>query len=52
MLVILAPLLIAIVGALAYALADGKVSELGRIAFFAGMLALALAVATKTLQLP
>jgi len=36
-------LLIAIIGALTYALAtNGKVSELGRIAFFAGLLAFLL----------
>jgi Na+/phosphate symporter len=38
MLIILIPLLVLVVGALAYALsANGKVAELGRIAFFVGL---------------
>jgi len=35
---ILVPLLVAIAGALVYGLAGGKLSELGRIAFFVGLL--------------
>ncbi len=39
MLIIVVPLLVALIGALVYALAaNGKVSELGRIAYFVGLL--------------
>jgi energy-converting hydrogenase Eha subunit A len=37
--IVLLPILVAIIGALVYALASGKASELGRIAFFCGLLA-------------
>ncbi len=40
------PLVFAIVGALIYAITEGKPSEAGRITFAAGMFALAYAMAT------
>lgn len=53
MVIFLAPL-VALVGLLAYALsANGKVSELGRIAFFCGLLAsLLLFASARAIHLP
>jgi Na+/phosphate symporter len=45
------PLALAIVGALVYAFAKDKVAELGRIAFFAGILALAFQLSTYKFSL-
>lgn len=43
------PFAFAVIGALAYALStNAKIAELGRILFFAGALALAIALSTKT----
>lgn len=51
MLIAIVPLLLAIVGALVYALAsNAKAAELGRITFAAGMFALALVLATHTVK--
>ena len=38
MTLVLAPLLVAVVGALLYALTDGKLSEIGRILLFTGLI--------------
>jgi hypothetical protein len=47
------PLAVAVIGALLYGLTSGKLSELGRLAFFAGLLALVLNAANscKTLHI-
>lgn len=47
---ILFPLLVAVVGALAYAFASGKLSELGRISFFVGLLWVVYALLGKTVH--
>jgi hypothetical protein len=44
------PLLVAVVGALVYAFASSKVSELGRISFFVGLLWLVYVAATKSVH--
>lgn len=44
------PLLVALVGALTYGLAEGKVSELGRIAFFCGLFVLTWTLASKAIH--
>lgn len=50
--VVLLPLLIAVVGVLVYALASNpKVQEMGRIAFFCGLLAFLLAGAQNVVTL-
>lgn len=41
-------LLVALVGALLYGLTDGKPSELGRVSFFAGLLAFLIQFAPHT----
>jgi len=52
MLISVFPLLLAIAGALLYGLSsNGKVQELGRIAYACGLLALAFHLATVTLRL-
>ncbi len=52
MLIALAPLLFAVVGALLYALAGNpKAAELGRLTFAAGMIALAFALASHVVKL-
>jgi hypothetical protein len=46
-------LLVAIVGVLIYALAtNAKVSEIGRLAYFAGLLAFLIATSTTRIHLP
>ena len=46
------PLVLAIIGALAFALsANAKVSEMGRIAFFCGLLALSMALSSPVVRL-
>jgi chromate transport protein ChrA len=51
MLIAVWPLLVAVIGALVYALASGtKVAELGRITFFVGVLWLVYTLATKTVH--
>jgi hypothetical protein len=50
--VILVPLLVALIGVLAYALSsNAKVAELGRLSFFAGLLVTLLEVANRTVHL-
>ena len=52
MLIILIPLLILVLGALAYALSsNGKVAELGRITYFVGLLWLIYQLASVHLHL-
>ncbi len=52
MLIAIVPLLVAVTGALIYALAaNPKLSEMGRLAFACGVLALMFALAGKTLRL-
>jgi hypothetical protein len=52
MLVILIPLLVLVVGALAYGLStNGKVAELGRIAYFVGLFCLVWQLASVHLHL-
>lgn len=49
---VLLPLLVSIIGLLIYALAkDGKVTEIGRIMFFAGLLAFLLQAGPRILAL-
>lgn len=49
---VLLPLLVAVVGVLMYALATNpKVAEMGRIAFFAGLLAFLLGGANQVISL-
>lgn len=51
MLIAIYPLILAVVGALVYALSSNtKVSQLGLGAFYAGMFALAFTLATHTLR--
>lgn len=51
--VILVPLVIAIVGALAYVLStNGKVAELGRLCFGCGMLAICFSYAGHVVRIP
>lgn len=51
-LIAIIPLLVALVGAVTYAVsANPKVSELGRIAFFAGLLVTMLAMAGHTIRI-
>ena len=45
------PAIFAIAGVLTYALTEGKLSEAGRLVFFAGMLALALALGNVGIHL-
>ena len=45
------PAVLALAGALVYALTEGKLSEVGRLAFFAGLLALALALSAVGVHL-
>jgi len=45
-------LLVCIVGALAYALASGKASRLGELAFFAGLLATLLMLGAQRVHFP
>jgi Na+/phosphate symporter len=48
----LVPLVVCVVGALLYALSSNpKISEMGRLAFFAGLLALMLAMAGHTVKI-
>ncbi len=52
MLLAVFPLILAIVGALAYALSsNAKVSELGRLAFASGLIALAFALASHVVRI-
>lgn len=52
MLIAVVPLVVAVVGALVYALsASTKTAELGRLAFGAGLLALVLALAHVTIRI-
>jgi hypothetical protein len=48
---ILLPLLVAIVGALVYALSASKMSEIGRLAFATGLLVTLMHVGSKVLRL-
>lgn len=50
MLVALVPLLVAVIGALAYGLAEGKTSELGRLAYVVGLFWLVWTMAGKALH--
>lgn len=51
--VILVPLVVLVVGALVYALAaNGKLSEMGRIAFFCGLFVLVWELARTVVHLP
>jgi len=53
MVIAIAPIIIAIVGLLAYSLStNAKVTELGRLAFFAGLLVLTFVLAHQTVHLP
>ena len=45
------PLVLAVVGALVYALADGKVSEAGRLAFFVGLIVFTASMAGHVLRI-
>ena len=47
----LVPLLVAIAGALLYALAQGKLSEIGRIAFMVGLFFLVWDFAGQTMRI-
>ena len=48
---ILLPLLVAIIGVLAYGLStNGKIQELGRLAYFAGLLVTLFEVASHTIK--
>lgn len=49
--IVLIPILAAIAGALIYAFASGKVSEIGRITFGAGILVALLALAGSSIRL-
>jgi hypothetical protein len=49
--VALVPAIVAIVGALVYALTTGKASELGRVAFLCGLLATMFALAGTSIRL-
>jgi hypothetical protein len=51
MLIACLPLVCIIVGLLMYALCTSKLSEIGRLTFFAGLLAYLLAFATTSLKL-
>lgn len=51
MLITLVPLLVAIAGALLYALTEGKLSELGRLLFFAGALVVVMALAGRSVKI-
>ncbi len=52
MLVVILPLLVAIVGVLVYALsANAKVAEIGRLAYFAGVVVTLWQCASRTLHL-
>lgn len=51
MITILVPLLVAVVGALVYGLANGKASELGRLAYAAGLLVTLFGVGQHVLKL-
>lgn len=50
MLIAIAPLLVAVAGALVFALTTDKLSEMGRLAFFAGLFWLVYVLATKTVR--
>ena len=53
MLTILLPLLVAVVGLVLYAIsANPKVSELGRIAYFCGLLVVTFALSRVVLKIP
>lgn len=52
MIVILLPLLVAVVGLLMYALAAGKLVEVGRIMFWCGLLATLLHLNAHLVSLP
>ena len=52
MIVILLPLLVALLGLLMYALASGKLVEVGRILLWTGLLATLLHLSARVLQLP
>lgn len=49
---LLFPILLAIIGALLYALANGKASELGRLTFMAGVIAIALLLSGYRVHIP
>jgi len=52
MVIAILPFVVCIIGALVYALAaNGKASEMGRLAYFAGLLALVLSLAGHVLRL-
>ncbi len=51
MLIAIAPLLFAVVGVLLFALCKDKLSEIGRLTFFVGLLWLVYTLATKTVHL-
>jgi len=51
MLIASLPLIAVVVGLLMFSLCSGKLSEVGKLTFFAGILALLLASASKTLLL-
>jgi hypothetical protein len=50
MLIALIPLLFMVLGALVYALGNGKVAEMGRILFFCGLFFLTAVLANKTVR--
>ena len=52
MLVAYLPIVIAIIGLLLWALTEGKLSEAGRLLFFAGVLAACLTLAGRTVRIP
>lgn len=52
MLVTVAPLAVAVIGLMVYALCGPKMAEVGRLAFFCGLIVLVFQLAGRTVRLP